>query len=146
MSRPRTILLVEDSPSDADLIRIGLEESGVANALTLARDGQEALDYLFGEGAHKGRDVNELPAVMLLDLHLPKIEGLDVLRRVRTDKRTKLLPVVILTSSDEDKDRITGYDLGANAYVRKPVNFTEFAKAIKVLGLFWLVVNEPPKA
>jgi two-component system response regulator len=108
------------------------------------RDGEEALAYLFGTGVHAGRDVSQVPTVVLLDLNLPKIGGLDVLRRMRADERTRYLPVVVLTSSGEEKDIVQSYELGANAYVRKPVDFNEFAQAAKTLGLFWLLVNEPP--
>jgi CheY-like chemotaxis protein len=138
------ILLVEDNPDDEDLIRRGFEKSHVANELVVVRDGVEALDYLFGTGTYQGRDANAMPTVVLLDLNLPKIGGLLVLERLRADDRTKLLPVVILTSSSEQEDILKGYDLGANSYVRKPVAFEEFAVTIKQVGLYWLVTNEPP--
>ncbi|HXT00227.1 MAG TPA: response regulator [Elusimicrobiota bacterium] len=137
------ILLVEDSPADEELIRIALDENRISNRVDVARDGQEALDYLFGTGEHAGRDASQLPMVMLLDLHLPKVEGLEVLRRVRENERTRLLPVVILTSSNEQKDRVAGYGLGCNSYVRKPIEFGEFSEAVKQLGLYWLVLNLP---
>ena len=140
----KTILLVEDNPDDEVLTLRALKKNNVLNELIVAHDGVEALDYLFGTGAYAGRDVRELPQVMLLDLKLPRIDGLEVLRRVRADPRTKRLPVVILTSSNEEQDMIRGYDLGANSYIRKPVDFTQFAEAVQQLKLYWLVLNEPP--
>jgi two-component system response regulator len=140
----KVILLIEDNESDELLTVRALSKANLANQIVVTRDGEEALAYLFGTGAYAGRDVKALPTVALLDLNLPKIGGLDVLRRIRADERTKYLPVVVLTSSGEEKDRIQSYDLGANAYVRKPVDFGEFAEAAKTLGLFWLLVNEPP--
>lgn len=141
----KTILLVEDDPDDQKLIVMGLKDNGVANEIVIADDGQEALDYLFGTGVHAERNVADFPALVILDLHLPRIDGLEVLRRVRADERTKLQPIVILTSSDEEKDRLNSYGLGANGYVRKPVNFNEFRDAVKKLKLYWLLVNIPPK-
>lgn len=141
----KTILLVEDDPDDQKLIVIGLKDIGVANEIVIADDGQEALDYLFGTGVHAGRNVADCPALVILDLHLPRIDGLEVLRRVRADDRTKLQPIVILTSSDEEKDRLNSYGLGANSYARKPVDFDEFRDAVKKLKLYWLLVNIPPK-
>ena len=140
----KTILLVEDNPSDIDLTKRALANANIANELIVAEDGQEALDYLFGTGHYAGRDAAPLLAVVLLDLKLPKVDGLDVLRRIRADERTKRLPVVILTSSQEEQDIAAGYDLGANSYIQKPVDFLKFAEAIKTLGLYWLVLNEPP--
>ncbi|HEX3775892.1 MAG TPA: response regulator [Polyangiaceae bacterium] len=140
----KTILLVEDNPSDEKLTLIAFRNCGIANEVIVERDGAAALDYLFASGEHAGRDAKNLPTVVLLDLKLPKIDGLEVLRRIRADKRTRLLPVVILTSSKEDEDLVASYALGANAYVRKPVDFAEFLAATKTLGLFWLVLNEPP--
>jgi CheY-like chemotaxis protein len=140
----KTILLVEDNPSDIDLTKRALANANIANKVVVAEDGQEALDYLFGTGHYAGRDAAPLLAVVLLDLKLPKVDGLDVLRRIRADERTKRLPVVILTSSQEEQDIAAGYDLGANSYIRKPVDFLKFAEAIKTLGLYWLVLNEPP--
>jgi CheY-like chemotaxis protein len=141
----RVILLVEDNPSDEKLTLLAFKKCGVSNEVVVAHDGVEALDYLFCTGKYAQRDVRELPTVVLLDLKLPRIDGLEVLRRVREDARTKLVPVVILTSSREDEDVMRGYSLGANAYVRKPVDFAEFAEAAKTLGLFWLLLNEPPR-
>lgn len=138
------ILLVEDNRDDEILTLRALKKNNIANDVVVARDGEEALDFLFGTGGHVGRDVSVLPQVMLLDLNLPKMSGLDVLRRVRADERTKLLPVVMLTSSKEDEDIINSYALGANSYVRKPVDFVQFTEAVKTLGLFWLVLNEMP--
>jgi two-component system response regulator len=140
----KVILLVEDNPDDEALTLRALNKNNIKNDVVVARDGAEALDYLFGTGKYAGRDTALLPQVVLLDLKLPKIEGLEVLRRVRADERTKLLPVVILTSSNEDQDRIAGYGLGANSYVRKPVDFSQFLDAARHLGLYWLVLNEPP--
>lgn len=140
----KTILLVEDNPSDIDLTKRALANANIANKVVVAEDGQEALDYLFGTGHYAGRDAAPLLAVVLLDLKLPKVDGLDVLRRIRADERTKRLPVVILTSSQEEQDIAAGYDLGANSYIRKPVDFSQFAEAIKSMGLYWLVLNEPP--
>lgn len=139
----KQILLVEDTASDEKLTTLALSRCGVANEVVVARDGAAALDYLFATGEFAGRG-DSLPALVLLDLNLPKYDGLEVLRRVRANPRTALVPVVILTSSREDEDVIRGYKLGANAFVRKPVEFTEFAKATKTLGLFWLLMNEPP--
>lgn len=140
----RSILLVEDNPDDRDLTMRALRNNNIANEVVLAQDGVEALDYLWGQGDHEGRDLRESPAVILLDLKLPRLDGLEVLRRMRADPRTELLPVVILTSSKEQQDLIDGYKLGANAYVRKPVDFTELMSAVRQLGLFWLVLNETP--
>ena len=138
------ILLVEDNPDDEALTLRALRKANVGNDVAIVRDGAEALDFLFGTGAHAGRDISMLPQVVLLDLKLPKIDGLEVLRRIRADGRTRVLPVVILTSSDEEQDRIQGYALGANSYVRKPVEFAQFAEAVRQLGLYWLVLNQPP--
>ena len=143
----KTILLIEDNPSDIELTQRALERSHIANELVVAHDGQEALDYLFGSGEHAGRDVAALPSVTLLDLHLPLVPGLDVLRAIRADPRTRRMPVVILTSSNEERDVATGYDLGVNSYIQKPVDFERFAEAIRQLGLYWRILNElpPPK-
>ncbi|MHB1000854.1 MAG: response regulator [Armatimonadota bacterium] len=138
------ILLVEDNPDDIELTLLAFEEGGICNEVVVARDGAEALDYLFGTGKYEGRDINSIPAVILLDLKLPKVGGLEVLKRIREDSHTHCFPVVILTSSKEEEDVIESYNLGANAYVRKPVDYNEFVRAAKTLGLFWLVMNEPP--
>lgn len=140
----KIILLVEDNPDDEELALLAFEKSNVANDVVIARDGSEALDYLFGNGAYAGRDVGMLPQVVLLDLKLPKISGLEVLQKIRSDSRTRRLPVVILTSSREEQDLIESYDLGANSYIRKPVDFSQFLHAVKQLQLYWLVLNEPP--
>ena len=140
----KTILLVEDNPDDEALTLRALKKNNILNSVTVVRDGAEALDYLFCQGAYAGRDVTLLPAVTLLDLKLPKIDGLEVLKRLRADERTRLLPVVILTSSKEEQDLVTGYHLGANSYIRKPVDFAQFMEAIRQVGLYWLMVNEPP--
>jgi two-component system response regulator len=139
----RVILLVEDNTSDEKLTVVAFRNCGVANEIVVVRDGAAALDYLFGTGDHKDPNPGTLPTVVLLDLKLPKVDGLEVLRRVRAHERTKLLPVVILTSSKEEEDIMTSYSLGANAYVRKPLEFSEFLEAAKTLGLFWLLLNEP---
>jgi CheY-like chemotaxis protein len=145
--KSKIILLVEDNPSDVGLTQRALAKSHVSNELVVAEDGQEALDYLFGAGAYAGREVTELPALVLLDLKLPRVDGLQVLRQIRADERTRRLPVVILTTSREEQDVAQSYDLGANSYIRKPVDFTQFAQAVEHLGLYWLVLNEsaPPK-
>ena len=142
----KAILLVEDNPDDEALTLRALKKNNIKNEVVIAHDGAEALDYLFGTGKYAGRNTDVLPQVVLLDLKLPKVEGLEVLRRVRADKRTKLLPVVILTSSNEEQDRIDGYGLGANSYVRKPVDFNQFIDAARQLGLYWLILNEAPPA
>jgi len=135
----KIILLVEDNPDDEALTLRALRNNNILNEVTVARDGQQALDYFFGEGA----SAKPVPAVVLLDLKLPRIDGLEVLRRVRADRRTALQPVVILTSSREEQDIVSGYRLGANSYIRKPVDFVQFMEAIQQLGLYWLVLNEP---
>jgi two-component system response regulator len=140
----RTILLVEDNPDDEALTLRALKKNNITNEVVIAHDGAEALDYLFGTGAYAGRDTSILPQVTLLDLKLPKIDGLEVLKRLRADERTKLLPIVILTSSNEEQDRLRGYGLGANSYVRKPVDFDQFIDAVRQLGLYWLLLNERP--
>jgi len=138
----KTILLVEDDPNDVVLTIRALEKSNILNQVVVARDGAEALDYLFGTGTYAGRDTSVMPEVILLDLKLPKVDGLEVLARLRADEQTELLPVVVLTSSKEDRDVVQSYRLGANSYVRKPVNFGEFCEAVRQLGLYWLVLNE----
>ena len=140
------ILLVEDNPDDEALTLRAFRKNNVTNEVVVARDGAEALDYLFGKGAYANRDVTLLPQIVILDLKLPKIDGLEVLRRLRAAPQTKLLPVVILTSSNEERDRLEGYGLGANSYVRKPVDFAEFVDAVRQLGLYWLLLNERPPA
>jgi len=142
--KPKTILLVEDNPSDIDLTKRALEKGHVLNELVVAEDGQEALEYIFATGIHAGRDATHMPALILLDLKLPRVNGLEVLRQIRSDPRTKRLPVVILTSSSEEHDVITSYDLCANSYIRKPVDFLQFVEAVQNLGMYWLVLNEPP--
>lgn len=144
MTAKRVILLVEDNPDDEALTLRALRKHNILNEVVVARDGAEALDYLFGTGPWSGQGARPLPQVVLLDLKLPRIEGLEVLRRIRADEHTRLLPVVILTSSNEDKDRIDGYGLGANSYVRKPIDFDQFVEAVRQLGLYWLVLNEHP--
>jgi two-component system, response regulator len=144
MVEEQTILLVEDNDDDAELTLRALTRAKVKNPLVRARDGEEALDYLFGRGKYAGRDVRELPAVTLLDINMPKISGLEVLKEIRVDERTRHLPVVVLTSSNEDKDRLTAYTHFANSYVIKPVDYDQFVTAASQLGLYWLVLNAPP--
>ena len=140
----KTILLVEDNPDDELLTKRALTKNQILTRLVVAHDGVEALDYLFGTGPHVGRDLSDQPTVVLLDLKLPRIDGLEVLRRVRADERTRMLPVVVLTSSKEDQDLKRCYQVGASSYVRKPVDFDEFIEAVRQLGLYWLVLNESP--
>jgi DNA-binding response OmpR family regulator len=142
----KIILLVEDNPDDEALTLRALKQNNIANKVVVARDGEEALDYLLGTGAYAGRDPRDTPTLILLDLKLPKIDGLEVLRRLRASEPTQFTPVVILTSSKEEGDRLEGYKLGVNSYVVKPVDFHQFSEAIKFLGLYWLVLNEPPPA
>jgi two-component system response regulator len=139
----KPILLVEDNQDDELLTLRAFKKNNIFNEIVVAHDGVEALDYLFGTGAHAGRDPDDLPQLVLLDLNLPRIGGLEVLRRVREDPRTKLLPVVVLTSSKEEEDVVRSYSLGANSFVRKPVEFDQFTQAVKTLGLYWLLINEP---
>jgi CheY-like chemotaxis protein len=139
----RRILLVEDDPKDVELTLTALEEYNLANEVVVARDGAEALDYLYCRGEYAGR-AHDNPAVLLLDLKLPKVDGLEVLERIKSDEKLRLVPVVVLTSSREEKDMVTSYKLGVNAYVVKPVDFHEFVNAIKELGMFWAIINEPP--
>lgn len=146
MLNRKAILLVEDCPDDVELTMRALKKNDIKNEVVVANDGVEALDFLFGRGKYSGRDTGELPALMVLDLKIPKIGGLEVLRNVRADERTRNLPVVILTSSKEDRDLLSGYALGANSYVRKPVDFNQFADTAGLLGLYWLRVNEAPPA
>jgi len=142
--RTKIILLVEDNPDDEALTLRAFRKNNITNEVVVARDGVEALDYLLGTGRYEGRDTSDPPQVVLLDLKLPKLDGLEVLQRIRADEHTRYLPVVILTSSKEDQDLINSYRLGANSYVRKPVNFEEFIEAARQLGLYWLLLNEPP--
>ncbi len=140
--KEKVILLVEDHPDDEELTMRALAKNNILNQVVVARDGVQALEYLLGTGAHAGRDTTVMPQLILLDLKLPKIDGLEVLRRLRADERTRFLPIVILTSSKEEQDLIKSYKLGANSYIRKPVDFIEFTKAVQQLGLYWLILNE----
>ena len=140
----KVILLVEDNPGDIKLTKRALEQNQITNELIVAEDGEEALDYLFGTGQYAGRDVRIIPAMVLLDLKLPRVDGLEVLQKIRANELTSLLPVVILTSSDQEKDIITSYKLGANSYICK-VDFNQFAESVRNLGLYWLLLNEPPR-
>ena len=140
----RTILLVEDNKDDEELTLRALARNNIGNHVVVVRDGQEALDWLQGVGSHAGRSPADAPALILLDLKLPKVDGLEVLQRLRANPATQLVPVVILTSSREDRDRIEGYRGGANSYVQKPVDFTQFVDAVRQLGVYWLILNEPP--
>lgn len=143
-SSRRVILLVEDNPDDEALTLRALARNGIRHHVEVARDGVEALDYLLGRARHAGRDTAQLPVVTLLDLKLPRIDGLEVLRQIRADAHARLLPVVILTSSREEQDLIEGYSLGVNSYIRKPVDFTQFTEAVRQIGAYWLVLNEEP--
>jgi CheY-like chemotaxis protein len=140
----KTILLVEDNPDDEALAIRALKRNHISNEIVVAHDGVEALDYLFGTGVYAGRDISTKPTVILLDLKLPRIDGIEVLRRLREDDRTKLLPVVVLTTSSEEQDMLDSYSLGCNSYIRKPVNFIEFTEAVRQLGMYWLLINEAP--
>jgi len=142
MLADETILLVEDNPDDVLLTRRALKKNNICNEVVVAQDGAEALDYLFGMGSYEGRNLDAMPQVILLDLDLPKIDGLEVLRRIRSDERTRLLPTVILTSSEEQEDLVEGYGLGANSYVSKPVDIDQFRIAVRDLGMYWMVLNE----
>ena len=144
MSRRRIILLVDDNADDVELTLLAFEQTKLVTDIIVAKDGEDALDYLFATGSHAGRDPERVPDLVLLDLNLPKIDGLDVLKRMRTDERTRLVPVVILTSSKEEQDVLRSYDLGANSFVQKPVDFAAFIDAAHHLGLYWLVLNESP--
>ena len=141
---PKEILLVEDNKSDIDLTLRAFEKSNISNKIIVAEDGEEAFDYLYGRGKFSSRDISNMPALILLDINLPKINGFEILRRIRSDERTRRLLVIILTSSKEEQDIAAGYDLGVNSYIRKPVDFNQFITAIGHLGLYWLVINEPP--
>ncbi|MGH8742392.1 MAG: response regulator [Burkholderiales bacterium] len=138
----KMILLVEDNPDDEELTLRALRQAKVANEIVVARDGAEAVEFVFGEGRHAGRDLSRMPAVILLDLKLPKLSGLDVLQRLRSDERSKLVPVVVLTSSSEDEDMLKSYRSGANSYVRKPVEFGAFVNAVSQLGVYWVLINQ----
>ena len=142
--KEKIILLVEDNPDDITLTLRALKKNNISNEVVIAKDGVEALDYLFGTGMYEGRDTSVMPVVTLLDLKLPRIDGLEVLKRVRENEGTKLIPIVILTSSKEENDLINGYSLGANSYIRKPVDFNQFSEAIRELGLYWILLNESP--
>jgi len=141
---PRSVLLVEDNPSDVGLTKRAFEKNHITNELIVADDGREALDYIFGSGKFAGRDLTQMPAVILLDLKLPRVSGLEVLKQIRANERTRRLPVVILTSSKEEQDVARSYDLGVNSYIRKPVDFQQFSEAMRQLDLYWLLLNEPP--
>lgn len=143
--RGKVILLVEDNPDDEELTLRALRKNNIGNEVVVARDGESALDFLFATGEYENRQDDSLPQVILLDLNLPKMNGLDVLRKIRAEEKTRLLPVVILTSSREDEDILNSYSLGANSYVRKPVDFSQFLEAVRTLGLFWLLMNEVPR-
>lgn len=144
MTQKNALLLVEDNPDDEELTLLAFERSRITNEVVVAHDGEEALDYLFGTGMYAGRDLSIMPALILLDLQLPRINGLEVLQRLRADNRTKLLPVVILTTSNEQQDLINSYSFGCNSYIRKPVDFQQFMTAVQQLGMYWLILNELP--
>jgi CheY-like chemotaxis protein len=140
----KIILLVEDNADDEALTLRSLRKANIANEVVIARDGAEALDYLYGAGRHAGRDLNQMPALVLLDLKLPRVDGIEVLTRMRQDDRTRYIPVVVLTSSSEDEDMVRSYQSGANSYVRKPVAFSDFAAAVNQLGMYWMLLNQTP--
>jgi two-component system response regulator len=146
VTEPKTILLVEDNPDDRDLALMAFEHSKIANEIVVAEDGAAALEYLFGTSTKNAGSTSSPPQIVLLDLNLPKVDGLEVLRRIRSDPRTKRLPVVILTSSDEERDMVESYERGANSYIRKPVDFAQFIESVQQLGLYWLVLNQAPPA
>jgi two-component system response regulator len=139
------ILLVEDNPNDVELTLRALKKRNLANKVHVVRDGAEALEFIFGTGTYAERDINHIPKVILLDLKLPKVDGLEVLRRVKSDERTKIIPVVVLTSSKEERDMVESYKLGANSYITKPVDFDKFAQTVSEMGFYWLLVNQPPR-
>ncbi len=138
------ILLVEDNPNDVELTLRAFKKNNLTNHIRVARDGAEALDYLFGTGEFAGRDINHHPKVILLDLKLPKVDGMEVLKRIKADARTKTIPVVVLTSSREESDLVESYALGVNSYIRKPVDFEKFTESVRTIGMYWLLLNEPP--
>ena len=144
MEAGKTILLVEDNRDDEELTTRALRRAKIGNEIVVARDGSEAVDFLFGEGKHAGRDLSQMPAVILLDLKLPKLSGFEVLERLRADPRTKMIPTVVLTSSSEEEDMLRSYEAGANSYVRKPVEFDAFVNAVGQLGSYWVLINQPP--
>jgi CheY-like chemotaxis protein len=144
VTQKNVLLLVEDNPDDEELTLLAFEQTSIANEVVVAHDGVEALDYLFGTGIHADRNLSVMPALILLDLQLPRINGLEVLQRLRADPRTKLLPVVILTTSNEQQDLINSYSLGCNSYIRKPVDYDQFMTAVQQLGMYWLLINESP--
>ena len=146
MTQKSVLMLVEDNPDDEELTLLAFEQNNISNEVVVAHDGVEALDYLFGTGIYSDRDMSVLPALILLDLQLPRINGLEVLRRLRADNRTKLIPVVILTTSNEEQDLINSYSLGCNSYIRKPVDYDQFLTAVQQLGMYWLILNEAPPA
>ena len=139
------ILIVEDTPEDVELALRALRKANLTNKIQIVRDGAEAMEFIFAEGKHSGRKIEDVPKVVLLDLKLPKIDGMEVLRRIKSDPRTKTIPVVVLTSSKEQKDVVESYQLGVNSYIVKPVNFERFAAAVQDLGMYWLLLNQPPK-
>jgi two-component system, response regulator len=145
MSEPIDIVLVEDNPDDAEMAIRALRKNHIVNTILHLQDGEEALDYLFAIGSYEGRRITEIPKVILLDLKMPKVDGLEVLKKIKSDERTKIIPVVLLTSSKEDKDISEGYRLGVNSYIVKPVGFENFVKAVSEIGVYWLMVNQPPK-
>ncbi len=142
--KEKPILLVEDNPDDVELTLRALKKNNILNDVVVAKDGVEALDYLFGTGLYEGRDPSDVPMIALLDLKLPRVDGIEVLKRIREDERTRLMPAVILTSSKEEKDLVNGYSLGCNSYIRKPVDFVQFTEAVRQIGLYWLLLNVPP--
>lgn len=146
VTQKNVLLLVEDNPDDEELTLLAFEQSQIANEVVVVRDGVEALDYLFGTGLYAERDMSIMPALILLDLQLPRINGLEVLQRMRADNRTKLLPVAIMTTSNEEQDLINSYSLGCNSYIRKPIDYDQFVTAVQQLGVYWLLLNEPPPA
>ena len=142
---PVEILLVEDNPADVELALHALQKNKLSNRIHVVRDGAEALDFIFGTGPHAGRSVNDVPKVILLDLKLPKVDGLEVLKRIKADPRTRVIPVVVLTSSREESDIVASYHLGVNSYIVKPIDFQQFTEAVRQLGLYWLLLNQPPR-